>query len=256
VVNSFEHFCRRQRLVTPPLCVTVENEIPLCGGLGGSAAAIVAGLALGQLAGSDRINRKQLLALGAEREGHPDNAASAVYGGLQVCRMGSGRIAQAGRIDERIRLVVAAPRTRADTANMRSILPATWPGADLAENEKLLTRLMVGLISGDPFELKACERDLLHQPYRFPALPISKKIFEAMIAVEAIAGAYLSGSGSAVAGFVVGNRDPRPQLAAMLAEAGIDAELFWLEPDRTGIRTGDLDTCEPVPAEVREPIRH
>jgi len=255
VVTSFEHFCREQRLVTPPLHLEVDNEIPLCGGFGGSAAAIVAGLALGQMAAAGRINRKQLLAQAARLEGHADNAAAAVYGGLQVCGQIGCRIAQAGRLDERIRLVVAAPAIRADTADMRAVLPKTWPGADLAENEKLLTRLLVGLVSGDAFELKACERDCIHQPYRFPHLPISRKIFEAMIAAEDIAGAFLSGSGTAVAGFVVGTRDPRPRLAAALTAAGIEAELFLLDPDRLGIQAGDPEPLETALTEEQDRFR-
>jgi homoserine kinase len=163
------------------------NRIPLERGLGSSAAAIALGLAAGRPGG----DREELLAAGRALEGHADNLAAALSGGVTLTW--DGRIA---RIADTLPLepVALVPRERTSTAASRRSLPSSVPHADAAANAARAALLAAGAAAGDADLFAAGLDDRLHEPYR-PS--------EALGAVReelppGARGATLSGSGPTV----------------------------------------------------------
>lgn len=169
----------------------IRSEVPLSGGLGTSAAAYVAGLAA---ADSIFALDADLLALASELEGHPDNAAAALLGGLVICADGS-----ATRFDapEGLEAILVIPSRAVRTIQARAALPADIPMGDAVYNVAHAALLSLGLARGD-FDLIARGlRDRLHQPRRASLYPRSAEVVEYAPRIGAL-GATISGAGPAV----------------------------------------------------------
>jgi homoserine kinase len=169
----------------------IRSTIPLSGGLGSSAAAYVAGLsAAAHLLGHDG----DLLAHAAQLEGHADNAAAALLGGIVIVSD-----AKAVRLDPPpgLEAVVVVPRTPVRTAVARRALPATVALADAAANVAHGAMLMLGLARGDLDLVARGLEDRLHQPYRAHHFPASMALLERATELGAI-GASISGAGPTV----------------------------------------------------------
>jgi homoserine kinase len=166
---------------------SVRSEIPLSGGLGSSAAAIVAGL-LAAGAGDD------LLALATELEGHPDNVAAAIYGGAVI--VADGRAHRFGA-PAGLAAVLVVPHDGVPTAAARAALPTRVSLADAVFNTAHGALLAAGLVTGDHGLIAAGLADRLHQPYRSSLYPRSAELLGRATELGAI-GATISGAGPAV----------------------------------------------------------
>jgi homoserine kinase len=169
----------------------IRSEIPLAGGLGSSAAAIVAGLMA-----ADHIFEldADLEALATELEGHPDNVAAALHGGFVVCADG-----QATRFDPPTGLEALAvvPRDPVRTEAARAALPAEVPLADAVFNVAHGALLTLGLARGDWDLVGRGLRDRLHQPHRAHLFPRSFELAARARELGAL-GATISGAGPTV----------------------------------------------------------
>ncbi|HEU5319644.1 MAG TPA: homoserine kinase, partial [Methylomirabilota bacterium] len=144
-----------------------HNRIPPARGLGSSAAAWVGGLAAGNALLGGPLTREALLALAARAEGHPDNVAAAVLGGLTVSgARGDTVIAVALPVPPGLRWIALVPRVTSATAEARAVLPASVPRADAVFNVQRVALLLAGLQAGRPDVLAAALEDRLHEPYR------------------------------------------------------------------------------------------
>ena len=187
----------------------VRSQIPLSGGLGSSAAAVVAGLlAADRLSGADA----DVLALATELEGHPDNVAAALLGGVVVCAGAEPhRFEPPGGLEA----LLVVPREPVSTPQARAVLPAQVPLADAVYNTAHGALLMLGLATG---ELELVARglgDRLHQPYRAHLYPRSAELVTGAAALGAL-GATISGAGPTVLVWV--ERAAAAQVAAALLE--------------------------------------
>ena len=189
------------------LAFRFTSRIPRLRGLGSSASVIALGLVAGKRALGEPLDPEELLALGVPLEGHPDNLAAALAGG--VCLTWSGRIA---RIADSLPLapVAVIPEATVDTAESRASLPSEVPHADAAFTAARAALLGAGLASGDADLFAAALDDRLHEPYR-PSTLLAAIRAELP---EGAAGATLSGSGPTV---IVWARDAEA-CAAELAE--------------------------------------
>jgi homoserine kinase len=169
----------------------VRSQIPLSGGLGSSAAAVLAGLlAANRLSGGGA----EVLKLATELEGHPDNVAAALLGGVVVCAD-----AEPHRFDvpDGLEALLVVPREPVATAQAREALPAQIPLTDAVYNTAHGALLMLGLATGD-FELVGRGLgDRLHQPYRAHLYPRSAELVAGATALGAL-GATISGAGPTV----------------------------------------------------------
>jgi homoserine kinase len=211
------------------------NRIPHSRGLGSSAAAIVAGLTAARalvLGGADTLHDDALLALAAELEGHPDNVAACLLGGLTLAWTPADGPAHAVRlpVSPALRPVVFVPTTSSSTAKARKLLPETVPHADAARNAAR-SALLVHALAADPGLLLAATEDRLHQQYRAPSQVKTAGLVDALRAdgVPAV----VSGAGPSVLAFA-GQADdlssyaPRGWSVEVLAVDAGGAELLGL----------------------------
>ncbi|SMX88486.1 homoserine kinase [Brevibacterium sp. 239c] len=180
------------------LSLECVNRIPHSRGLGSSAAANVGAIALagevGAYAGGAKLSRQRVLELASELEGHPDNAAPAVYGGLTIALPEPARSWQipANTIAE---VTVMVPDMRLDTEIARSVIPVSVEHEVAAENSALAALLIHGFVTDDSVLLEATA-DRLHQEFRRDAYPESMALVDALRA-EGLP-AVISGAGPTV----------------------------------------------------------
>jgi homoserine kinase len=183
------------------------NQIPQARGLGSSSAAIVSGILLARELADDgprQLDQAAVIALAAELEGHPDNVAACVLGGVSIAWSASsagGSGARAVRLGEAGGLapVVFVPGQRGYTAHARAALPASVPLQHAAFNAARAA-LLVRALSGAPDLLFTATEDRIHQDYRAPAMPATAALVAALRA-DGIA-AVVSGSGPSVLALV------------------------------------------------------
>jgi homoserine kinase len=169
----------------------VRSTIPMSGGLGSSAAAVVAGLAA-----ADHLFEldADLLAIASDMEGHPDNVAAALHGGFVVVADG-----EAIRFDPPAALeaLIVVPGEPVQTAAARAALPAEVPMADAVFNTAHGALLMLGLARGELDLVARGLGDRLHQRYRAPLYPRSAALVADAASLGAL-GATISGAGPTV----------------------------------------------------------
>lgn len=186
----------------------MTNPIPLERGLGSSAAATVAGLvAAAGLAGRD-VDPSTVLRLATRIEGHPDNVAPALVGGLTASIALESRV-ESIRMDPPAGVAVVAwiPERRLATSEMRRVLPDVVPRADAISNLARVAVGVAGIAAGRSDVLALLTQDRLHEPYRATAYPELPHLIAAARTAGAI-GACLAGSGSTVIAFVPANSEP------------------------------------------------
>lgn len=192
VWRSFAAFCERAGVDVPDLSIVTRNAIPLERGLGSSAAAAVAGVCLARAATGVRAADADLIELAADLEGHADNAAAAVMGGVVVTEDGRARRLEPSRA---LAPVVFVPDGRQSTAASRATLPTTVPLAEAAASGARAALVLAGLTGGAAWDASVL-RDVLHEPARLAAMPSTKVLVDRLR--SAGIGACLSGSGPSV----------------------------------------------------------
>lgn len=179
----------------------MHNRIPLARGLGSSAAAIVGGLfAANELSGGN-LTRHDLFEMATEMEGHPDNVAPAIFGGITVSMM-EGKNPSYIRFmpPKPLYLIVAIPEFHLATQKARSVLPKQVPHEDAVFNLSRTAMLITALAHGQYNFLSQALQDRLHQPYRQPLI---KGMVDVVINAQE-AGAYgcvISGAGPSLIAF-------------------------------------------------------
>jgi homoserine kinase len=169
----------------------IDSAIPLSGGLGSSAAAVVGGLmAADHLFELDA----DVQALATELEGHPDNVAAALCGGLVIC---DGPSVTRFDVPMGLEAVLVVPDEPVATTAARAALPESVPLRDAVANLAAIARLTLGLARADWEMIAAGLRDRLHQPYRAPLYPRSAELVELAPKLGAL-GATISGAGPTV----------------------------------------------------------
>lgn len=204
VVRAIETGLRAAGFTAPGLRVRCRNDIPHSRGLGSSAAAAVGGLAvvngLVSQVGSTPLTEAELVQLSSEFEGHPDNAAAAVLGGMVVSWTDlAGSVPRYAAVTlplhPDIRLFSAIPEQRSSTAETRVLLPERVAHTDARFNLSRAALLVVALTERPDLLLAATE-DVLHQPQRAAAMPASAEYLR--ILRRCGIAAVLSGAGPTV----------------------------------------------------------
>ena len=228
-----------------------ENDIPPARGLGGSAAALVGGA----VAANDLLGRAlaapDLLNLVCELDGHPDNAAPALLGGLVIGTLTPEGISAVRLEPKDLKVVVAVPDFAVSTTAARHALPDSVPHKDASFNVGRAGLLLGALATGEYDLLRVAMQDRLHQPYRSHLIPGLEDVIEAACLSGAY-GACLSGSGPTVLAFAP-EKHARKIAAAMLnafEARGVQAKTWTLDVDLAGARVeppGEIPAPSPVP---------
>ena len=203
----------------PSLDIEVETDIPLRSGLGSSAAAMVAGFRIYEAVFGPQPVRT-LLAAGCELEGHPENVAAALLGGLVACcqRADGSVIALRAVWPRALRIVVATPEVQLETRRSRLVLPASVPLGSAVSNVQRVAVLLEAL-RGRKYEVLAeAFRDCLHQPSRCAIVPCLDQLLA--LRHPDILGVFLSGSGPSLAAVATRNL---PEVAALMTRRFHDA---------------------------------
>ncbi len=209
------------------LRIEATNNIPHGRGMGSSAAAMVSALAAANvlLPAASQVGLDQVFQAASRWEGHPDNVAPAVYGGLTLSwctEAGFGTVQ--GKLHENIVPVIAIPDVELSTATARGLLPATVPHAVAAANGGRVG-LLIHALAQDPALLLVGTEDFLHQSFRAPAMEPSA----ALIAALRAAGhsAVVSGAGPTVLVLCEGQSRAEEAAAAVSAFAAAHGETTW-----------------------------
>ncbi|HTG13209.1 MAG TPA: homoserine kinase [Candidatus Eisenbacteria bacterium] len=211
------------------------NRIPLSRGLGSSAAAWVGGLVAANAVLGEPLDRDALVTAAARAEGHPDNVAAAVLGGLTVsCADGARVTAVSLPVPREIVWVVLVPETESSTREARAVLPDSVPRADAVFNVQRVSLLLAGLGGGRPDLLDLAMQDRLHQPYRQRLFPWMEAVADAGRRAGAL-GCVLSGAGPSMLAAVRGRGDDVGRaMERALREAGIEGRALSLPVDAAG----------------------
>jgi len=218
IVRSIRHTFEHYGVAMPGLDLVAHNVIPHGRGMGSSGAAIVAGVmaAKGLLAGIVDMDADALLARATELEGHPDNVAPALFGGLTIAWVTpEGPQHKRLTVHRGVSLLVCVPVTSTmSTALARSLQPESVPHQDAIFNVSRSALLIAALIQS-PELLHAATEDRLHQSYRASAMPETDALIQALR--DAGFAAVVSGAGPSI---LVLCSDPAQRLrAAELVEA-------------------------------------
>jgi homoserine kinase len=213
---------------TDRLSITVRSQIPVARGLGSSAALAIAAAAA--------AGAKDPLGVAAQMDGHPDNAAASMVGGLVAAARVKGGV-QVVRLplDVSLAFVVIVPDLILSTSRARQALPAEVSRESAAFNLSRMALLMAGLADSRVLISEATE-DRLHQDYRSPMFPAAPMLLAGMSEGGALAVCW-SGAGPSLLGICLGPEAPRVQAAARsaLAEADLPGQVMVLHPDMHGL---------------------
>ncbi len=239
VLRALRAAVERMGLTPPRVALSCRNAVPHSRGLGSSSAAIVGGIALARglvVGGEERLDDDAALQLAASLEGHPDNVAPALLGGLVACAGPDGEaggtggwVAARADVDPRIGATAFVPPDAVSTELARGLLPEAVPHADAAANAGRAALLVLAL-TGRPDLLWTATRDLLHQQYRRPAMPGSLALVEELRADGVPA--FISGAGPTVLALTAAEEDA----AALLGRCPAGWGVRGLAVDPAGVR--------------------
>jgi len=219
----------------PGLKLEIESEIPVSRGLGSSAAARVAGLALSRLVSGSPLDRGAIFDSAEKLEGHPDNAGPAVYGGLVL----SAERPKVLELHHSLGVALAVPDRTVSTQAARAILPPQISREDAVSQASRSAALLLGLTLGDGALIGYGMEDMIAVPHRRQLI----SGFSAAASAGDDAGAYgvtISGAGSAVVAIAAREAvgEVAQAMATALARAGNPAAAMSPEVVTGGLQVG------------------
>ena len=217
------------------LRLVLTNGIPAIRGLGGSGTAILGGLLTANALCDNPFSRAELLDFATEFEGHPDNVAASLLGGLVVSMM-QGSHVHSIQVDcnSDLRVVVAIPDFSLSTKAARGVLPQTVDFADAIHNVSRSSMLVAAIATGKLEMLSLAMADRLHQPYRTSLIPGFDDVAESAMRAGALSVA-LSGAGPSVAAYCTTSTDEvGAEMSRAFRRNQIACEIKVLPIDSTG----------------------
>lgn len=218
-----------------PRKVTVSSDIPLARGLGSSASAVVAGIELANRICHLSLTQETKLRLATDIEGHPDNVAPALFGGLMISVQFENKevdYIQIPNLD--LDLVVYIPDVELKTKAARSVLPETFKRSE-ATAASGISNLMIAALLQKDYALagKMMEQDLFHEPYRADLIPNYDYIKQKAKKLGAY-GTVISGAGPTMISFVPKGKgdDVAEEMKVMLSSYEVES----LQIDYTGLQ--------------------
>ena len=184
---------------TLPACrVEVTSELPLARGLGSSAAAIVAGIELADVLLDLSLSKSEKTRFASLYEGHPDNVAASVHGGLIIASHTAAETIVVPMGTPRVDMIIMIPTNQLMTSESRGVLPTSLSFREAIEGSSIANVMIAALLKGDVETAgKMMKLDIFHQPYRSKFVPDLERIVEIAPGID-VDGVALSGAGPSV----------------------------------------------------------
>ncbi len=225
-----------ERMGKRPSCLHIHqtNHIPVGSGLGSSSTAVLAGLLGANALLGDPLSRAEILEIAYEIEGHPDNVAPALYGGL-VLGTQTGPILHIEQLPVApMQAAIILPDFHLLTTEARAALPPHVSRADAIYNTGHLGLLIRALETADYDKLSIAMQDKIHHPYRIPLIPGMEAAFTAARQAGA-KGVALSGAGPSLIAFAPDGHEMIVEaVTAVFTNAGLSSRAWILPVDTTG----------------------
>ena len=215
-------------------CIQAKNEILMSSGLGSSAAAIVAGLFGANEMLDNPLNENELLKLATEMEGHPDNVAPALLGGLVISIISEGEIITRRYEIPEFTIVIVKPNMEWPTKIARAVLPKSISRADSIYNIGRTALVVDALRNGDLDLLQKVMDDRIHQPYRLKHISGGLSAYKT---AKQFGAAALSGAGPSIIAFVPPEtaEHAKAEIQSVFEERGIETRGIITKPGSIGV---------------------
>lgn len=233
VYEAFKLFFAKVRKATFGIDVEIKGDIPMERGLGASATVRLGVVAALNELTKAKLSREALLDLVAELEGHPDNAAPAVYGGFVAAgRVGKSIQHVKFEVSPKVAFVTLVPNLAIGTDSARELVPHSFNKADAIHGLNRSALITAAFASGDLEKLRGVFDDRIHQPHREPLIPKLPKVIQAGEKAGAIGG-WLSGAGSGIICLTL----QKPEAVARAMQRQLpDSEVLILRADNEGFK--------------------
>jgi homoserine kinase len=242
VSDAAERFFKQTRRRAFSFSYSIVERVPRCRGLGSSATVRLGVLVALNLLSGKPLDRLAVFQLCAELEGHPDNAAPATFGGFTVVQSSASVSVARGKPDAwasvqrfdvapRLYFVLLVPELEIETARARRILPSGISRVAAVQNCANACALTAAFASRDYEKLRGSFSDNLHQPFRAKLIHFLPRAIEAADGAGAL-GAFLSGSGSAIAAITL--KAAEKVASAMARTAGVPVQTIITHADNRG----------------------
>ncbi|MDU3087333.1 MAG: homoserine kinase [Peptoniphilus harei] len=181
-----------------PVDFDVDTNIPLSRGLGSSASCIVMGIMAAFDVMKRDFDKKEILKLATNMEGHPDNVAPAIFGNAVASILKDDQVyLEKFEVSNNFKFLAIIPDFKLPTKEARDALPKTYSKEDAVFNLSRLSMVILSLISGNEENLRVALDDKIHEPYRLNLIPEINDIEKIIDDSDAL-GHYLSGAGSTI----------------------------------------------------------
>lgn len=246
IIRAAQRLAERAGKSLPVFHAECVNQIPLSSGMGSSSAAIVTGLLAGNASLENPFSREEILNFACEMEGHPDNVAPAMLGGLVVSTTSYSKGMEQGKviarqipIDMNMHITIVLPDFYLPTKQARAALPKKVSMKNAVHNISRTALVVEAFRLGDLDLLGKAMTDKLHQPYRLKLIPGAMQAMNAAKKAGASAVA-LSGAGPSVIAFSTGEAGIGESMKRAFETAGLKARIFRLGVSSRGSETHNL----------------
>lgn len=234
IVRAAQKFAERVGKNLYPFVVRSQNHIPLGSGMGSSAAATLTGLLAANVLTDAKLSQDDILSIATELEGHPDNVAPALMGGLVVSTMNGEKVLARKLPVAPLHITVVLPDFHFPTREARHSLPRNVDMKDAVHNISRAVLVAEAFRTGDLDLLGEAMTDRLHQPYRLKLIPGAKEAMHAIKAEGGAAAVALSGAGPSLIAFSKTESTAGVAAKRAFEQVGLSARIFTLKASHEG----------------------
>lgn len=223
-----------------PHHLNMTSDIPTARGLGSSSSAIVAGIALAEILTGANWSMDDKINMANEIEGHPDNIAPALAGGLVVSvAMDLTNVLWTKSLLDDVHFIATIPNRELLTKDARAVLPKELVFADAVRANGIGNVFVSKLLEGDIEAVGTLmEMDQLHEPFRAQLVPELNQIRQSLLAVDGVYGTYLSGAGPTIMTLVQASASD--QIVDAIRQLNLDAQIMTLDFASDGVIVEDM----------------